>query len=620
MPAPTSRWMVASLRRTFQFACCCLCVIWGCTFCSVFNADEPRTGAHRASEASDRATLQATTASDQLSDSTSAARRAHAPLLWGFDDIGFEWPAPRNQASLTRHPRGGDLMREFGFNFWLMWYPDEAGRWTYQQNAEFIRTVDQWCVNHDMQWMLNTLPTVWNIAPEHCVDERGYDWFCRPDGRRYYQFPDEILSELGRCRQLLGLMYDEAEHHQNNANFVPGLDRPSVFDPAGLKLEQAADGHSRAVADLVAHHRRFDLPLYTEHVTPVMFHSFSRGGVTAGTKVLKESWSPVAVACALGASIQYDKPLWITPDLWGLRGYPSHSPDQYRSALLLAYHMGADCIYTESLCLSPTPGTPYPINSLCVVTADDYQVTPYGEVAKQFIHEYVPAHPRHIARAELRPRVVIVRQEDGCYGQRTIGAPHLPDRLFGSHEWHSAPATEAWMHIWHLLTRGMVPRDSLYRLWNVPDHFFCPLDGVVVYDQYVGVDRLRDAEVIFLTGVGVSRETLVAIAECVRNGATCVAWPSLAPETVKQQCDERGLHADGKGYWLLTEDFLSPTVREMVASVIPSEDIIRYRFGQQEVVIRPVEGDLNRITVDVHKIEPGAPETRALYAPPKNAR
>ena len=51
----------------------------------------------------------------------------------------------------------------------------------------------------------------------------------------------------------------------------------------------------------------------------------------------------------LGSSIQYDKELWITPDLWGMQDYPSHSVEEYRSSLLLAYHMGADAIYKENL-------------------------------------------------------------------------------------------------------------------------------------------------------------------------------------------------------------------------------------------------------------------------------
>ncbi|MHB8865944.1 MAG: hypothetical protein ACYC6N_26480, partial [Pirellulaceae bacterium] len=220
------------------------------------------------------------------------------PLRWGFDDIGFQRPAPWHQASLTRHPKGDALMRDLGFNFWLMWYPDVAGKWSYEKNREFIRSVDTWCGKHDMEWMLNMLSTVWNNSPEHCIDEQGYDWFCRPDGRRFFMFPDEILLELGRCRHLKGLMYDEAEHHQNNANFVPGLDRASIFDPTGRTLAEAADAHTAAVALIVDHHAHYGLRLFTEHVTPVMFHTFARGGVTAGTKVLKESWSPVAIACA----------------------------------------------------------------------------------------------------------------------------------------------------------------------------------------------------------------------------------------------------------------------------------------------------------------------------------
>ena len=61
-------------------------------------------------------------------------------------------------------------MHDLGFNFWLMWYPDAAGTWSYEKNREFIRSVDAWCAKHDMEWMLNTLSTVWNNSPEHCID------------------------------------------------------------------------------------------------------------------------------------------------------------------------------------------------------------------------------------------------------------------------------------------------------------------------------------------------------------------------------------------------------------------------------------------------------------------
>jgi hypothetical protein len=530
------------------------------------------------------------------------------PLRWGFDDIGFTSPPPWHQASLTRHPRGAELMGEMGFNFWLMWYPDVAPDWGVDRNRAFIRGVDAWCASNGIDWMPNTLGSLWNNSPEHRVDKEGYDWFVRPDGRRFFLYPKELLKEFARCKRLAGVMYDEPEHHQNNANGIPGLDRPSMYDPTGRSLNNAADEHTKAAAAVAARYRRLGLRVYTEHVTPVMYHTFARAGFTAGTKVLKETWSPAYVAGALGASIQYRTQLWVTPDLWGLQGYPSHSPDEYRSALLLAYHLGADCIYTESLCLPPSAGAPFPVNSLVEVTDTDYRLTDYGRVAKWFAREYVPAHPRRFERRRLKPRVVIVRQEDGCYGQRTVEAPWLPDRLFGSKEWKSTPTTEAWIAIWSLLTRGAIPRDSLYRGWGAfatkPNQVFVPLDGVVVYDHHVGYDLLRDAEVIFLTGVGVSKGTRAAIARCVRGGAVCASLPGLVPDVVRRRAGAAGTCADGRGRWVLTDDFLSPAVRQAVAHVIPTEDIIRYQFGDQTVIIRPEEGDPNRIAAEVRTERP----------------
>jgi hypothetical protein len=530
------------------------------------------------------------------------------PLRWGFDDIGFTSPPPRHQASLTRHPRGRELMREFGFDFWLMWYPDVAPEWTYERNREFIRSVDAWCAANGVWWMPNTLAALWNTAPERRVDAQGYDWFCRPDGRRFFLFPDALLAEFGRCKRVLGVMYDEAEHHQNNANQVQGLDRPTMFDPAGRTLGQASDGHVAAAAKVAELHRKHGLRLYTEHVTPVLYHSFARAGYTAGTKVLKEAFSPAFVACALGASVQYGTELWITPDLWGLQGYPSHSPEEYRSALLLAYHLGADCIYTESLSHPPSAGSPYPINSLAEITDTDYRLTEYGRIAKWFRQEYVPAHPRLFERRRLRPRVVIVRQEDGCYGQRVVSAPWLPDRLFGSKEWRSTPTTEAWLGIWSVLSRGAIPKDTLYRGWSAfatkPNRLLHPLDGVVVYDHRVDYRLMRGAEVIFLSGVGVSDTTRRAIARCVREGATCVALPHLAPNAIQRRIGTEGACRDGSGRWVLTADFTSEAARDAVRHVVPEGDIIRYRFGDREVILRPVGGDMNRITAEERMVRP----------------
>ena len=124
-----------------------------------------------------------------------------------------------------------------------------------------------------------------------------------------------------------------------------------------------------------------------------------------------------------------------------------------------------------------------------------------------------------------------------------------------------------------------------------------------MYDHHAGLDLLCEAEIIFLTGVGVSEKTQQAVAECVRRGAVCVAWPALAPEAVRDGVDADGVYLEGRGRWILTEDFLSSVVRSSVSHVIPTESMVRYRFGDQEIIWRPEAGNLDRLAVEVRIVE-----------------
>jgi hypothetical protein len=252
--------------------------------------------------------------------------------------------------------------------------------------------------------------------------------------------------------------------------------------------------------------------------------------------------------------------------------------------------MGADCIYTESLALDAYGGG---VGSLIYMTPVTYTVKELGESAKWFIHQYVPAHPRRYNCHQVKPRVAIVRQPDGCWGQKYSWAGLLPDWLFGNSNWNTTDNTEAWIKIWHLLTRGTVTTKSLN--WWTTDmqsrayRIFCPVDGVIVFDHHVGFEHLDGVEVIFLTGVGVSPETSSAIEQCVTNGAKCVSLPHLVPNGLPDP-DPNGIIVQGSGRWVVTNDFLSDTVRGEVAHVIPQEDIIRYRFGDNTVIMKEVRG------------------------------
>jgi hypothetical protein len=522
-------------------------------------------------------------------------------LRWGVDDAG-------TKGRLLTHPKGKQILQEFRFNFLVTHH---LPRPTIRENCNYIRSLDRWCQDADIEWVANLESA--NFRKEY-IDEKGLDWFNRPDGRHFWLFPDEVLTEYGKCKRLWGLIYDEAAHMQNCRNKIAGLDAPWIFDPAGYTLEGAAKGFTQAAREIEQLHAKHGIRLSTEHVFPVLFHSFARAGWTAGTKVLKENWSPAYIACALGAALQYDTELWITPDLWCLGKYPGHSPDAYRSALLLAYHMGADCIYTENLAFQ---NKNHPNGSLVRLTQDDYELTGHGKVAKWFGREYMPNTPRAYSFRDIIPRVAIIRQPDACWGQSDSW---LPDTLFGHKQWQSNAKTEAWLKIWHLLSHGVISKHSLSwhnsKLRNIQAYqVFCPLDGVVVYDHHVGIKNLKGVEVIFVTGVGVSAETQAAIETCVKAGVTCVALPHLLPNRVSKVTGESGELKDGKGFWVATIDFLAPHVKKRVQHVIPKSDEIRYRFGDYVVVFEPADRNMNKLKVTVTKTKPA---NKALHGDAEN--
>ncbi|MHB1356331.1 MAG: hypothetical protein ACYCZF_10190 [Anaerolineae bacterium] len=513
------------------------------------------------------------------------------PLHWGFDDAG-------GPAHLELTSWAAQCISEFRFDTWVLHYMPSS---TVESDIAQIQCIDAWCAKQGVQWILNVEHANW-IASH--TDSKGREWFNRPDGRQYFLFPDDILEELGQCKQLGGLMYDEAEHMQNCRHMINSINKPFFYDPEDQRLVDAAEGLTSACREIVAHHARFGLHLFTESVFPVMLDSFTRAGFTAATKILKENWSPAYYAVALGAARQYGTELWVTPDLWGdcgqggfmNKGYPGHSVDEYRSALLMAYALGADCIYTENLAYDNLNKG---LGSLVQAKPLKYEVTPYGEVTRAFRKEYVPSHPRMYRWQDVRPRTAIIHQTDGCWGQRTSW---LPDTLFGHPDWRSDEVTEGWLRVFHLLSRGVIPPDALsWHNTNLcksrPYQLFCPLDGVIVYDHLVTAPYLQGLELIFLTGIGVSQVTLEAVRQAVRDGATCIGRLELLPQDVRAAAAQ-GPVSDGVGKWLASETFLDDAVRQAVEPFLPAEDELTYRFGDTQVRLRPINGDPNHLESD----------------------
>ena len=251
-----------------------------------------------------------------------------------------------------------------------------------------------------------------------------------------------------------------------------------------------------------------------------------------------------------------------------------------------------------------------------------YQLTAHGEMLKRFCREYLPEHPRPWTFRDIRPEAAIIRFEDGDFGQRSWGVPGL----YGSKTLVGDADTQAWLDLWNVLTRGRTGNDGLayFKLGaqgpkNDPRHhlevtpsyatdperaaahaFFVPLNGVVVFDDQVGYERIADIPVLFLTGKQLSAGTVEAVRRCVRAGAVCVVWGPLALRCGLAENWRQGVRVEpvGAGKYIFTDDFAAPQAVAEYERWLAQEDEIRYRFGGHTVVLRRGASD-NEVSVEL---------------------
>ena len=298
---------------------------------------------------------------------------------------------------------------------------------------------------------------------------------------------------------------------------------------------------------------------------------------------------------------------------------PGHPADEVRANLQLAYWMGADLAYLEGsgYNLIPAGKQGIPFSLMTQVDAERYQLTPHGEMLKEFCTKYLPANPRPYTFRDVRPTMAIIRFDDTDVGQKSWGA----DRLYGTTRLKPDSDTAAWLGLWNVLTHGRTGADGIayfkasikhtgddqrYHQSVTPSYltepasaehrFFVPLNGAVVFDERVEYDRLRGIPLLFLTGKSVSPATLAAIRRCVSEGALCVAWAPLARSSgLTPPAGHSAVRRLGKGRLILTDDFQSPATVTHYRRFLGKPDEIRYTFGARSVALKRVTDN----TVDV---------------------
>lgn len=429
-----------------------------------------------------------------------------------------------------------------------------------------------------------------------------------------------------------GVVFDELAHIRLlHPEFAPAHGEGLFADPAGFhSLQDAWQAAFDGFARLETKMRGYGSPrVVATHVWPNLLHTAARAGFTPCPKICKEFYSPVSLAIGLGAALQYGRDLWVDCDMWYFQLVPGHPPQEVESHLLLAYWLGADLVYLEGAGYNLYPaghqGTPF---SLVNAHRDGvYQLTPHGEMLKRFCREYLPRHPRPYTFRDIRPEAAIIRFEDGDFGQRSWGVPGL----YGSKTLAGDADTRAWLGLWNVLTRGRTGSDGLayfkigakgpkhdvrHHVEVTPSYatdpeaaalhsFFVPMNGVVVFDDCVGYDRLRGIPLLFLTGKQLSPETIEAARRCVDEGAVCVVWGPLAARCGLAENWTGGVAVmpAGKGSYVFTDDFAASEAVAEYEDWIAKEDEICYRFGRHTVILRRAASD-NEVTVEVTEAAP----------------
>ncbi|MBP8951320.1 MAG: hypothetical protein KBI47_02940 [Armatimonadetes bacterium] len=506
------------------------------------------------------------------------------PMAVGVDDAGAtRW--------IGDDPAAQDAFEKIGFDFLMHHFWGEA-------KIADIERMDRWASEGGHRYFFNHENAAAGRTPGDPAVYHRPGWFFQPS-RAYVE----------RCLQsphFMGFCYDECEHWIcNGVNVTGGGEfKPHFHDAEGETLQEAYEGNVRNIGILMdrvftgfAERAREPgrLPIVsTENVFPTLQHLFARSGMVQMPKLLKETITPVTLAMAMGAAKQYGVQHWTSVDLWGPGGYPGHSPEELRSALLIAYWTGSEGTYIENFNYQ---------GSLYSAEGDKAVLSPYGEVAREFIREYLPANPRRLRFEDFAPEIIIVRFPDSDWGQENPG-PWIRRNLYGASSLEPDADTRYWIKIWHVISHGTIPPMALnYNTHlGIPYRVLFPANNVAVYDHLAADPALyTSARLVFLVGKQVSPECLATLRALSENGLTVVSTSRLAPPEFAGTGDAGvTVHQTGTGRWIVTDDVTLPAVREILQPYLGKPDELRYAFGETQVVFTAPD-DPTRVRVSVRE-------------------
>lgn len=523
-------------------------------------------------------------------------------------DVGVDISRDRNNP--TRFFNAA-LMDSLGVDFAVYHYRGPLG--TIEEETARLTELGRQFEEEGLKVLINVELGNWGDI----IGKDGHNWVKQPDSLHLFKFPPEVLKKMNQSPAIWGIVYDELEHCQITRNLSislrrPGVELVSLAETTGMDFKSADKAVYEGAKSLVDECEAFGTQkVVTEHVWPVLYHNFARAGIIPAYKQMKENWSNVWAACAMGACLQYDRELWTCIDLWNHDTYPGHSSRELFGNLLFAYWAGIDKAYIESM---------------RGLLERDHQggarLEERGKTFQSFVKEYLPANPRSYTFRDFEPSIAIIRFDDTEWGQgpgifstsESDGGSKVrkypwKDWLFGAYDLNTSPESEEWIKAWHTITHGAVKRESLS--WNagnyykyMPHRSFAPANAPVVFDDQVSGKFLETVDLAFLCGLFISDETLTDVCSLVqKNGLAVVTSPRFAPKKfVGVYTGGTQQFEDGKGKWIITDDMAGDELKKMVKPFLGKDDEIVYRFKGNKKVIMKISADGNELDIQKSNI------------------
>lgn len=434
------------------------------------------------------------------------------------------------------------------------------------------------------------------------------------EGTKRGDYSPFIAEKAVSSDMFMGFLYDETEHRQIHSSIyradIKGYEWTCPHNKDADRIETDIINEIGRVKN-----KYHGAQMFSEHVFPIMYHTFSRAGMNPCPKILKEEFCPLQLSVAMGAAKQYGRSFSICVDMWGfdvgnwftrLWGFPAHSPAEFRSALELAWRLSPYMMFVEN------------IDILARNTENGFRLTEFGNIFRSFINEYSSLDPPYSFN-DIDCDIAVIRSDD-CYisksgnfgGSGMFGSDCLrPDEKSNSfidvmhillHKTSSDRALTYFNSEFNEWPAGAFPRNA-ETLKTLPlengigtgkektcHPIFHPSPSVLVFDQYVKPDDIAGAKIIILCGSRLASTTAGVIADSVRNGAKAVIPRYFIDAFVN--------NTDIFENITVVQNFCDNNFISVIAPFLQESDSWLARFGNKYLKIKNPSGDGRTLSFD----------------------